>query len=262
MSNLKNTVPRFDGKPNSDFQLWYARIRALLQSKGLLKVIEEIPEEGEETDKEATPTTSDEDKATVSSLIIQAIGDKPLRVVINHVGNPAEMILKLRERYASTNMTSRMVSIFQLMNLKFTGGDMGEYVDTYSTSLDRLESMKGKIPDELAVAMFLYSMNGKFESTVAALRQMEVLSWDDVSTRLIEESRRTKVRMTGETAYVSQQAAKTHRPAKKQTAPCEICHKSHQTKFCRRNPDNLNNRINKERTRGIKYDARWSCLRN
>jgi hypothetical protein len=50
--------------------------------------------------------------------------------------------------------------------------------------------MSAKIPDELAVIMFLHSMGDKLEATIAALRTMgdEKLTWDNVTARLIEEA--------------------------------------------------------------------------
>ena len=55
----------------------------------------------------------------------------------------------------------------------------GEYVDRFAALLDRLEDM-----------MFLHSMNGKFEATIAALKTMsdDSLTWEDVTARMIKES--------------------------------------------------------------------------
>jgi gag-polypeptide of LTR copia-type len=66
---------------------------------------------------------------------------------------------------------------------------MSDYVDRYAALLDRLESMASKVPHELAIIMCMYSINGKYEATIAALRTLgdEKLTWEDVTTRLIEE---------------------------------------------------------------------------
>jgi gag-polypeptide of LTR copia-type len=67
---------------------------------------------------------------------------------------------------------------------------MGEYVDTYTSLLNRLAAINAPIPDALAVIMFLSSLQGHFEATVAAIRSIsdENLTWDDVTSRLIEEA--------------------------------------------------------------------------
>jgi hypothetical protein len=41
----------------------------------------------------------------------------------------------------------------------------------------------------LQIIMFMHSMNGKYETTIAALRTLgdEKLTWEDVTTRLIEK---------------------------------------------------------------------------
>lgn len=62
---------------------------------------------------------------------------------------------------------------------------MGDYVDVYSSFLERFVSMDGKILDDSAAVMFLSSMGGKLEETIAAIRQRDsIVTWEDVITRL------------------------------------------------------------------------------
>jgi gag-polypeptide of LTR copia-type len=77
----------------------------------------------------------------------------------------------------------------ELQALRYKSGDMSDYVDRYAASLDRLESMDSKVPPELEIIMFMHSMNRKYEATIAALRTLgdEELTWEDVTTRLLEE---------------------------------------------------------------------------
>jgi L-cysteine desulfidase len=51
-------------------------------------------------------------------------------------------------------------------------------------------AMNAPIPGALAVIMFLSSLQGHFEATVAAIRLISDhnLTWDDVFSRLIEEA--------------------------------------------------------------------------
>jgi gag-polypeptide of LTR copia-type len=77
----------------------------------------------------------------------------------------------------------------ELQSPRYKSGDMSDFVDRYAALLDLLESMDSKVPPELAIIMFMHSMNGKYEATIAALRTLgdEKLTWEDVTTRLIEE---------------------------------------------------------------------------
>jgi gag-polypeptide of LTR copia-type len=86
--------------------------------------------------------------------------------------------------------------------------DMSEYVDNYTSLLDRLETMDAKVPQPLAVIMFLSSMRGQFEAPVAALRTLgdDDLSWDDVTSRLIEEASSAVSRPRHDTALATVQA--------------------------------------------------------
>jgi hypothetical protein len=86
--------------------------------------------------------------------------------------------------------------------------DVSEYVDNYNCLLDRVETIDAKVPRPLAVIMFLSSMRGQFEATVAALRTMGDyhVSWDEVTSRLIEESSSAVSRPRRDTALDTVQA--------------------------------------------------------
>jgi hypothetical protein len=47
-----------------------------------------------------------------AAIIINGLGNKPLRVVVSHRRDPALLIFKLSERYASSTLATRM-SLFQ-----------------------------------------------------------------------------------------------------------------------------------------------------
>jgi gag-polypeptide of LTR copia-type len=78
----------------------------------------------------------------------------------------------------------------ELQALRYKPSDMSDYVDRYAALLDRLESKDSKLPTELAIIMFMHSVNGKYEATIAALRTLgdEKLTWEDVTTHFIEEN--------------------------------------------------------------------------
>jgi gag-polypeptide of LTR copia-type len=174
MSETKLTLPRFEGKPSNDFDLWELRLQALLESKDLWHVITSTTQSGDtftvtvSPDGTSVPTTStttglspitDDQKRKKVAIIINALGDKPLRVVAGDTKTPQFMLKKLRERYASTKLSTRMSLIAELHNMRYKNGDIGEYVDKYTALLDRLEGMNSKVSTESAIIMFLHSMN-------------------------------------------------------------------------------------------------------
>jgi hypothetical protein len=194
MSEVKLSLPRFDGKPSSDYHLWQLRLLAILESKDLSVCVKDnssssiVETNTTETMRDGTPGTlvllpTEEQNRKAAAIIINGLGDKPLRVVSNYTKDPQVMLQKLRERYASTKLSTRMSLMSELQSLRYKSGDMGEYIDRYTGLLDRLESMAAKVPEELAIIMFLHSMNGKFEAIIAAIRTMgdEKLTWDDVT---------------------------------------------------------------------------------
>jgi gag-polypeptide of LTR copia-type len=200
MKDFKLFLPKFDGSNTSDFGLWLFRLQDVLEDKGIAYTIEpeEFPPRSSLTGIELPSATSLSESAEFAAarkksaaIIINGLGDKPLRVVVSRRRDPALMILKLNKRCASSTLSTRMSLIFELYTLSYVHNkDMGEYVDTYTSLLNRLAAMNAPIPDDLAVIMFLSSLQGHFEATVAAIRSIsdDNLTWDDVTSRLIEEA--------------------------------------------------------------------------
>jgi gag-polypeptide of LTR copia-type len=71
---------------------------------------------------------------------------------------------------------------------------MGDFVDSFSSILDRLECMGAKIDEDLSVVMLPSSMNGNFESTVEAIKTLgdEKLTWDTVCSRSSRSPKRPR----------------------------------------------------------------------
>ena len=242
MSEVKLSLPRFDGKPSSDYHLWQLRLLAILESKDLSVCIKEDSTATIESMRDGTlvliPTEEQNRKA--AAIIINGLGDKPLRVVSNHTKDPQVMLQKLRERYASTKLSTRMSLMSELQSLRYKSGDMGEYIDRYTGLLDRLESMSAKVPEELAIIMFLHSMNGKFEAIIAAIRTMgdDKLTWDDVTARLLEEANNSTPRQSSG----HQSALTTFAGPSRES--CSQCSRSgHTADQCWWNPNNPQNKF-------------------
>jgi hypothetical protein len=83
------------------------------------------------TDFFIQPTEEEKRKAT--AIIINGIGDRPLRVVAGYMSNPKLMLQKLRERYASSNLSTRMSLMAELQSLRYKSDDMSHYADRYCT---------------------------------------------------------------------------------------------------------------------------------
>jgi gag-polypeptide of LTR copia-type len=140
-----------------------------------------------------------------------------------------------------------------LQSLHYKYGDTGEYIDRYAGILDRLESMSAKIADELAVIMFLHSMGGKFETTIAALHTMgdQVLAWEDVTARLIEETNTSVYRHSpGNQIALVSSPPKSTETCSQCSKLCSQCSKpGHSAGRCWWNPKNSNNKISNKSSR-------------
>jgi hypothetical protein len=245
MTDFKLFLSKSDGSKTSDFGLWLCRLEAVLEDKGISYTIEleEFPPRSSLTGVELPSASALAESAEfaaarkkAAAIIINGLGDKPLRVVVSHRRDPALMIFKLNERYASSTLSTRMSLISELYTISnVRNKDMGEYVDTYTSLPNRLAAMNAPIPDALAVIMFLSSLQGHFEATVAAICSIsdDNLTWDDITSRLIEEASSPRSRTRQDSAL-----AVHSRPI------CSFCgRQGHEEIRCFTNPSNPNNRL-------------------
>jgi gag-polypeptide of LTR copia-type len=239
MTDFKLFLPKFDGSKSSDYRLWMSRLEAVLEDQNIAFVLQERPSAGSSTSDAAYSTACKK----AAAIIINVLADKPLRVLVSHRKDPAN-IEKLNERYASSSFSTRISLMSELHNISYArNAYMGEFVDSYTSLLDRLEAMEAKVPEPLAVIMFLHSIRGQFEATVAALRTKgdDELSWDDVISRFIEKASSVRYRTRRDTAFLTLQ----------NRVVCDFCGRSgHQEYRCWTNPSNPNHRLGTQGLRG------------
>ena len=76
-----------------------------------------------------------------SGIIISALGDSPLRVVLEADDDPKRMLKLLDARYASNRTVSRIAVQTQLFRMRYTDQTMSTYADKYTSLFSQLEQM-------------------------------------------------------------------------------------------------------------------------
>lgn len=196
-TNTGIKIPRFHGRRGEDYGLWRHRLRAACRIKGVWRVVDISPAFSDSSNIQTGTEIADPRTLTkrekASGIIISALGDAPLRVVMEVDDDPQRMLQLLDARYASNRTVSRIAVQTQLFRMKYTNQDMSSYVDQYTTLFSQLERM-GKdaaIPETHKAPMLLASIDPscRLESTAAALRTKDVteLTWDYVATTMIDE---------------------------------------------------------------------------
>ena len=193
-------IPRFHGRRGEDYGLWRHRLRAACRVKGVWSVVERSSTSQTTSTTTAgardvttldARTTAKREKA--SGIIISALGDAPLRVVMDVDDDPSKMLNLLDARYASNRTVSRIAVQTQLFRMSYTGQNMATYVDQFTSLFSQLERMgeDAAIPESHKAPMLLASIDPScaLESTAAALRTKDIddLKWDYVATTLIDE---------------------------------------------------------------------------
>lgn len=80
-----------------------------------------------------------------SGIIISALGDSPLRVVLDAGDNPKKMLKLLGARYASNRTVSRIATQTQIFRMKYNRQNMTEYIDEYTYLYSQLERMGDQV---------------------------------------------------------------------------------------------------------------------
>ena len=180
---------KFNAKRDEDFDLWRTQLEAHLESRGVMEVVSTNCV-GVTTDKEMV----EKKMVTARSIIIQALGDKPLRTVMAEKKNPFVMWNKLCDRYATATATKRVKLQTRLHQMHFTGSkSMSEFVDEMEAIFNRLESMQCEVQETMKVAILLSSFGDKGTSpygpVVSALETLsdDKLTWDSATSRLLQE---------------------------------------------------------------------------
>lgn len=232
-----------------DYGLWYLRVEAVCNAKGLNEVLTNEP----------NPYTEEEPKAKflenqkkASGIIVSALSNPALRIVRSDSNNPFLMLQKLAERYDSKTAASRIAKMTELITLRYDNilKDMGEHVDKMAGILEKLEGMDTSLPEEFSIALLISSIAvPELIPMTAALKKLsdDDAKWDDVSSRLIEEHQSIK--------------SKRRRPERASNAirHCPLCSKpGHTIERCWYNPNNPENRLNMVPKQGAQKASKGS----
>ena len=151
---------KFYEKPGEDYHLWCVRTEAALAAKEVLHIVE--------TDVVSTeqPLSVEVAKqvATARAVLIQVLGDRPLRHCLSVKDSPHKMWRRLRDRYAVSNTATRVQLQSKLSRMSYKGQSMQEYVDSFEEIFNRLAAMDSIVSEDFQVAMLLASFGDKNRS--------------------------------------------------------------------------------------------------
>jgi len=185
-------ISKFGGRSTDDYNTWRMRAVIALKGKGWWSQIniEKCP---------------DDIKEKATALLVNALGDTALRVCSSELDEPLKMLDLLDARYASDRTSSRISLLTTLYTKRFKDKDnMPKFIDEFETLFGQLERMgeKTKVPETHKAPLLLASLgtNSLLENTVAALRLRDVdnLSWKDVTADIIQEWQQKKDKKTND----------------------------------------------------------------
>ena len=139
---------KFSARRGEDFTLLTLRFEALLESKDLLDCVSMDPLDNvsfSELEAEARSRV-----LKTKSLLVQSLGDKPLRTVAGERKNAYQMYKKLQERYATQNTTTRDQLQTELYQKCFKKPKtMSKYVDEFESIFNQLDIMDNSVSESM-----------------------------------------------------------------------------------------------------------------
>jgi gag-polypeptide of LTR copia-type len=181
----KLILPKFHDKSSDSFHLWKLRIEAILDSRNYLDIV---------TGKESRPADAadDADAATYAdvkkrqeqfdkmkvktvSIIINALGDKPLKTIQMVSKEPTEMWEKLAKRYASKTVNNKLSLLTEAHGKRLSRkGSMADHVGELETLFAKLDNAGHKVDSLMQVSILLTSLEShhEYDATIAAIRTL------------------------------------------------------------------------------------------
>ena len=191
-SDEKLSIPKFNDDAGDSFHLWQMRMRAVFEHKGVLALVTGqlvAPSDSAAADEKAAFAKL---KAKATALLILALGNRPLKAVQKHEGDPATMWTKLTSRYASKTTSTKLMLLNEVFNQKYLGGtSLADHIADLELGFTKLAAAGQDLDELLQVSALLSSLSGlsDYESTIAAIRTMDEskATWELVTSRLIDE---------------------------------------------------------------------------
>lgn len=166
---------------------------------------------------------------------------------INGCQTSAEMWTKLKELYESEGPTRKAMLLEELIHHKMSeSDDMRDYVSRFFDTVNKLEAMNIKVPQEMVVILLLSSVPKSFDSFRVAIKsRRELPSPEELKVKLFDEYQARK-RVSEDEKSEALLASRQKQKQKQQQKPiqgnrtennkvkCYNCEKlGHIAKFCR-----------------------------
>ena len=248
----KLQIPKFNDGPKDSFVLWQLRIRAVLETKNLLQLVdgsEIAPAEDSDATKAAEFRKR---KSKAAALLVVSLGDRPLKAVQKWAKDPATLWAKLVERFASKTTSTKLMLLNEVFNVKFTASSsMTDHIADLELSFTRLAAAGQNFDDLLQVSILLSSIAGMpdFEPTVAAIRTMDKskATWEAVCSRLIDEAKERASQLDSAGASLAFTAGSANRQSNGQSRTRRVHVEAHPRAMNQSNHRNNENRRNRNR---------------
>lgn len=226
-------VEKFSGKRGDDFPLWKMRMQVALSSKGLYDAVGPL----EQAAAGETAEVQEARKAKALMLIVNSLGDMPLRAVMAEAADcPRKMWAKLESRYASTSETAHLTVASNIANMKLQpGGSVMSYMSDLDSLYDRLETMGEVTSSRTKIAKLLTSVPEEYASVSAALRTQVngEKSWNEVQDLMQDEYERIE-QLRGAKGGRSSGSKVLYTREQRRNVVCYKCgKKGHIKKYCK-----------------------------
>lgn len=89
------------------------------------------------------------DIAVARAVLIQGMGDRTLRLCMSAKEDPFSMWLRLRERYAVSNIATKVQLQSKLSRRNYSGQPIQDYIDAFEEIFNCLSAMDSDVSEDL-----------------------------------------------------------------------------------------------------------------
>lgn len=267
-------MPRFLGRSSESWLLFARRMKAVFRAEDVMKIIEGtelMPVLADHADAAALAKAVKEFEKRyykAIDIMIQCLGDNPMRVVMSVEEKPKEMWDKLVEAYSDTSGNTKRLLWDSVRSKTFTGKKetMVDHISTLEMLFGQLEACGVPKDEDLQLSILFDSVgiNQEYKQIVDTLRvgSDSLQKWSEVSKRLISTyavNQRLKKNTSKENEQAEQRSARANMAgAQRKRTPkkCTYCKKlGHLEDSCFKNPESSSFKGNQDyrnQSRGAK----------